>query len=262
MAKRKKLVITREGYLFLAGVGVLLVALIVVAVLTKGFGACSKQEPVTNNEPEASVFYPAPTATPVETPEEIVPADVETPAPDTPDPNATPTPAPTVPLSDDPNALLEPTAQMIAGAAEGKLIKSGVNMRKGPSTKYGLVDSNLKSGLQLTVYAKDGDWYFLRVDKTGKYGYIHEDYVSLDDDDEPTPTKKATSEPAIRLSQGDVNGDGLVSAADAALILRYDAGIIDLSDAPLEAADMDGDDQVTSVDAKTLLRYVANRLAR
>ena len=179
MAKRKKLVITREGYLFLAGVGVLLVALIVVAVLTKGFGACSKQEPVTNNEPEASVFYPAPTATPVETPEEIVPADVETPAPDTPDPNATPTPAPTVPLSDDPNALLEPTAQMIAGAAEGKLIKSGVNMRQGPSTDTSLVATGLKSGTNLTVYAEDGDFYFVMVNQTKKYGYISKKFVKL-----------------------------------------------------------------------------------
>ena len=61
---------------------------------------------------------------------------------------------------------------------------------------------------------------------------------------------------------GDVNGDGLVSAADAALVLRYDAGWTELSDAQLKAADMDGDDQVTDLDAKAILRYVAMRLAR
>ena len=84
------------------------------------------------------------------------------------------------------------------------------------------------------------------------------------EDDEPdaTPTKKPTEEPAVCLSQGDVNGDGLVSAADAALVLRYDAGLIDLSDPKLEAADMDGDGQVTSLDAKAILKYVAGRLAR
>ena len=59
-----------------------------------------------------------------------------------------------------------------------------------------------------------------------------------------------------------MNGDGLVSAADAALVLRYDAGWVTLSDAQLRAADMDGDDQVTDVDAKAILRYVAMRLAR
>ena len=40
MAKRKKLIITREGYLVLAAAGVLLLALIIVAFFTKGFGAC------------------------------------------------------------------------------------------------------------------------------------------------------------------------------------------------------------------------------
>ena len=59
-----------------------------------------------------------------------------------------------------------------------------------------------------------------------------------------------------------MNGDGLVSAADAALILRYDAGWTELSDVQLRAADMDGDDQVTDLDAKAILRYVAMRLAR
>ena len=59
-----------------------------------------------------------------------------------------------------------------------------------------------------------------------------------------------------------MNADGLVSAADAALVLRYDAGLMDLSKAQLEAADMDGDGQVTSLDAKAILKYVAGRLAR
>ena len=46
------------------------------------------------------------------------------------------------------------------------------------------------------------------------------------------------------------------------MILRYDMGLIDLSDAQLKAADMDGDGEVTDMDARALLRYVAGRLAR
>ena len=70
MAKRKKLIITREGYLFLAAVGVLLVALIIVAFATKGFGACSGDaSSEASASPEASAYYPAPTATPTATPE-------------------------------------------------------------------------------------------------------------------------------------------------------------------------------------------------
>ncbi len=179
MAKHKKLVITREGYMLLAGIGVLLLALIIIAVATKGFGACAKEAEVVTNEPEASNYYPAPTATPKETPEDTDIPEVETPEPETPDPNATPTPAPTAPLSDDPNALLEPTAEMIAGAAEGKLIKSGVNMRQGPSTNTSLVATGLKSGTNLTVYAEDGDFYFVMVNQTKKYGYISKKFVKL-----------------------------------------------------------------------------------
>ena len=166
-------------------------------------------------------------------------------------------------ITSTPDVTPTPTAEPVLGGYV-RLIKSGVNMRKGPGTQYGLADSGLKSGTALTVYLKDGDWYFLRVDATGKYGYIFGDYVELLDDDDPTPkpTATPTEEPVIRLSQGDVNGDGLISAADVALILRYDAGLIDLSDAQEDAADMDGDKQVTSNDARELLKYISGRLAR
>ena len=217
--------------------------------------ATDTPEPTPSETPEATETpEPSPSETPeaTETPE---PSPTDTPEP-TPTPTPTPVPTPTGPYT-------EPTEEMIRKAVIGKLVKSGVNMRKGPSTDYDLVDSGLKSGTELTVYLKDGDWYFLKVNRSGKYGYIYKDYVVLENDEpDATPTKKPTEEPAIRLSQGDVNADGLVSAADAALVLRYDAGLIDLSKAKLEAADMDGDGQVTSLDAKAILKYVAGRLAR
>ena len=231
--------------------------------------ATDTPEPTPSETPEATETpEPSPSETPeaTETPEPSpseTPEATETPEPsptDTPEPTPTPTPTP-VPTPTGP--YTEPTEEMIRKAVIGKLVKSGVNMRKGPSTDYDLVDSGLKSGTELTVYLKDGDWYFLKVNRSGKYGYIYKDYVVLENDEpDATPTKKPTEEPAIRLSQGDVNADGLVSAADAALVLRYDAGLIDLSKAKLEAADMDGDGQVTSLDAKAILKYVAGRLAR
>ena len=231
--------------------------------------ATDTPEPSPSETPEATETPdPSPSETPeaTETPEPSpseTPEATETPEPsptDTPEPTPTPTPTP-VPTPTGP--YTEPTEEMIRKAVIGKLVKSGVNMRKGPSTDYDLVDSGLKSGTELTVYLKDGDWYFLKVNRSGKYGYIYKDYVVLENDEpDATPTKKPTEEPAIRLSQGDVNADGLVSAADAALVLRYDAGLIDLSKAKLEAADMDGDGQVTSLDAKAILKYVAGRLAR
>ena len=179
MAKNKKLIITREGYLVLAAIGVLLLALIIIAIATKGFGACSKEAETVNASPSASEYHPAPTGTPKETPEGSDLPEVQTPAPDTPDPGAASTPAPTVPLSDDPNALREPTAEMIAGAADGKLTKSGVNMRQGPSTGTTIIATGLKSGTKLKVYAEDGEFYFLQVVETKKYGYIAKKFVKL-----------------------------------------------------------------------------------
>ncbi len=179
MAKRKKLIITREGYIFLAAVGVLLLALILIAIFTKGFGACSKEQEAANMTPAASDYHPAPTATPKPTPEETPPEDIEMSTPETSDPAVTSGPTPTPVLENDPNALSEPTAEMIAGAAEGKLIKSGVNMRQGPSTTTPIIATGLKSGTRLTVYALDGDFYFLLANETKKYGYIKKDFVKL-----------------------------------------------------------------------------------
>ena len=179
MAKRKKLIITREGYLVLAAIGVLLLALIIISVATKGFGACSKGEGAqADATPGASEYHPAPTNTPKPTQEEEL-TGIETPAPETPSGGASDSPAPTVPLSDDPNALTAPTADMIAGAAEGKLIKSGVRMRQGPSTNTTIIATGLKSGTKLTVYAEDEDFYFVLVNDTKKYGYISKQFIKL-----------------------------------------------------------------------------------
>ena len=57
--------------------------------------------------------------------------------------------------------------------------------------------------------------------------------------------------------KGDVNGDGLVTAADARLTLRNSAGIQELFDKALTAADFNGDSTVTAADARLILRYSA-----
>ena len=180
MAKRKKLIITREGYIFLAALGILLLALIITGFLTKGFGACSKKEAETiSSSPAPSEYHPGPTRTPKPTLEEEQLTAEETPDLETPSSGSTSSPAPTVPLSDDPNALTSPTEEMIAGAADGKLIKSGVRMRQGPSTNTTIVATGLKSGTKLTVYAEDGEFYFVLVNETKKYGYISKKFVKL-----------------------------------------------------------------------------------
>ncbi len=54
--------------------------------------------------------------------------------------------------------------------------------------------------------------------------------------------------------QGDVNGDGEVSPLDASLVLRYDAGLISLSDDALKNADMNGDGKISPLDASIILQ--------
>ena len=58
-------------------------------------------------------------------------------------------------------------------------------------------------------------------------------------------------------SKGDVNGDALVTAADARLALRKSAAIQELTDKALAAADFNGDSTVTAADARLILRYSA-----
>ena len=202
MAKHKKVIITREGYLLLAAVGVLILALIVVAVATRGFGACAPREGAAFGTPTIgpSDYHPAPTGTPQPTPEQLDISNLVTSAPETPD-TATDAPSSTdAPLTDDPNALTAPTAEMIAGAAEGKLIKSGVRMRQGPSTSTTIIATGLKAGTKVTVYAEDGDFYFVLVNETKKYGYISKQFIKLltplgetsDGKDQPEGTVKGT----------------------------------------------------------------------
>lgn len=54
--------------------------------------------------------------------------------------------------------------------------------------------------------------------------------------------------------KGDVDGDGLVSARDATMILKYNIGAVTLDDAALKNADMDGDNKVTARDATAILK--------
>ena len=56
---------------------------------------------------------------------------------------------------------------------------------------------------------------------------------------------------------GDLNGDGLVTAADAVILSRALAGLIELTPVQMLAADIDGDGDITSADVVILSRYLA-----
>lgn len=60
---------------------------------------------------------------------------------------------------------------------------------------------------------------------------------------------------------GDVNGDGEITTADAALTYQAILGARTLTDAQQQAADVSGDGAVTTVDAAMIYRFVNNNLS-
>lgn len=111
-------------------------------------------------------------------------------------------------------------------------------------------ESDLTVSLDVLVDANPGD---LRpIDAAPAHGR-----VTCTDEPEPTatPTKEpgATppgSEPKL---PGDADCDRTVNAIDAALVLQYDAGLIDSLPCP-DDADVDHDDSVNAIDAALILQ--------
>jgi len=60
-----------------------------------------------------------------------------------------------------------------------------------------------------------------------------------------------------RRLYGDVNGDGVISMADAVLIQQYGLQLVELDKYQLIAADVDGDGSVTLKDASMVQKLVA-----
>ncbi len=72
--------------------------------------------------------------------------------------------------------------------------------------------------------------------------------------DAPTPSPEPSSSPLPIL--GDADGDGVVTAQDAACLLRYLVGLETLPAERLSLLDVDGDGAITAADAAKILQYV------
>ncbi len=66
--------------------------------------------------------------------------------------------------------------------------------------------------------------------------------------------------PVLALSQGDINGDGNISASDYLMLKRYVLGSVDLSSSQKSRGDMDGDGDVDKIDYIRLKRTVLGTL--
>ena len=116
------------------------------------------------------------TATPSPTPAGMTPTP--TPA------GMTPTPVPTaVPV----------------GTTTGKVNATGVNFRTGPSTSYSSM-GKLGIDTAVTILGKSGDWYQVKVNSTGKTGYVFAKYITITSVVTPTPVVSPTPTPVVTVT--------------------------------------------------------------
>ncbi len=89
--------------------------------------------------------------------------------------------------------------------------------------------------------------------------------VIYDAEDLATPVPLVLEDGALLLSEGrgytlgDLNGDGVINAADAALALQIAVGIVDPTPEQLSAGDVNGDGIVTAADAAMILFYAVHQ---
>ena len=198
MAKKKK--VNLAGILFLVAIAVLVIALIAVIVVlcvtcggndTENLDADASQSPDSILATDDVNNTTEPTQTP-----DILSGLLNSDDPNggtalgssSPDPNGgassnpngvtITTPDPGIGNDDEdnsPTVYTEPTSEMKRNAKDGHVRKDGVNMRKGPSTDYDLVKSDIPIGTSVTLYQEQDGWFFLKCGSS--YGYIREDMV-------------------------------------------------------------------------------------
>ena len=78
----------------------------------------------------------------------------------------------------------------------------------------------------------------------------------------PTPTTEPTPTPTQQpgIMTGDLNSDGKVNTADAVLVLKEAAGIINLTTEQLKCGDTNHDGKVNTADAVLILKYAAGMI--
>lgn len=156
---------------------------------------------------------------------------------------------------DDANAYANGTATIPTAPAESAAIsvKAGSGLKK--------VDGNLKgvpygasvydvvnsvSAPKLEIFDTEGN--------SVKSGTVETGYTVRCYNTSLEVTETLT---IVTDTTGDVNGDGYADNTDALMILKYDAGISDLSDAQLILADINSDGEVDNLDALVILKIDA-----
>ena len=76
------------------------------------------------------------------------------------------------------------------------------------------------------------------------------------------PTTIVTTKPIIKISVGDVNGDGVIDSKDAVFVLKSYAETLagNVATVSIEKGDVNGDDKIDSKDAVKILKYYASTM--
>lgn len=202
--KKSKYKISAPRFLaIIAGLIALIAIIIIVSVKKAGKndpGALVMPSEVVGEVTPGIAETPAPTVSVTATP---VPTASATPTvpplpPATPVPTATPKPtvSPTPGLQKDPKALTKPTKAMKKNAVSGVVTGNNVNLRQGPSTNTPILAQGLKKNDAVTVYTSSGTFYFVKVNRLNKYGYISKNYVKITPSSTATPKKPTGTAPS------------------------------------------------------------------
>lgn len=176
---RRRFRLKPAGYAVL-GILILLIVLCVYAIARAVSGAnrhgsqevnLPSSSPSTSPELVTATYTPAPPETPTPTmnPITVTPSNppVTYSAPPTQSPTAKPQATPRVPTSSEKR-----------NAQAGVLQNDGVNLRSGPSTSYERIGTYDK-GDTMQVYDTDGDFYFVKMDKDDKVGFMSKKFVTV-----------------------------------------------------------------------------------
>ena len=165
----------KTGYLFLIGIFVLLgLGLFFIVRALTGNTSQSEAEP-TPRVVGASVQVSAtPTIPPIGTQPPTNTPVVQ--SEDTPAPALTPAPTP-APTPTPKSSIRTPTSAEKKNARPGYLTGNDINLRAGPSTQYKSLGKYKKNDT-LLIYATDGDFSFVKMDKDNKIGFISKKYVA------------------------------------------------------------------------------------
>lgn len=166
------------GVLLLVGLGVFFIVRAIVNGGEKKAALAAMPSPTSTLE----VATPSPTPTPVPTDTPIPTALPDSAA--APDPAAQAatvvkaTAAPAKATATPSSSIRKATSAEKKEAKAGYLTGDGVNLRVGPSTDYMSLGKYSKNTV-CDVYATDGSFYFVKMDKDNKVGFLSKSFVKI-----------------------------------------------------------------------------------